>query len=235
MKYSEVEEQLQELSPWEGLRLLDAVFGAKAKLSTAMGPEAQLLTYWIAKQKLNTEIFTIDTGRLFQETQDLIELTNQLFDTSIKVYYPDHLAIGRLVSEKGPNSFYHSVEDRIECCKIRKVDPLTQVLAGAKVWITGIRADQSHSRKHMKMVEWNERHQVIKYNPLVNWTSEKVWSLIEKYHIPVNKLHKRGFVSIGCQPCTRAVSEGENERAGRWWWENSHKECGLHLPNPVAA
>lgn len=235
MKYSEVEEQLQELSPWEGLRLLDAVFGAKAKLSTAMGPEAQLLTYCIAKQKLDTEIFTIDTGRLFQETQDLIELTNQLFDTSIKVYYPDHLAIGRLVSEKGPNSFYHSVEDRIECCKIRKVDPLTQVLAGAKVWITGIRADQSHSRKHMKMVEWNERHQVIKYNPLVNWTSEKVWSLIEKYHIPVNTLHKRGFVSIGCQPCTRAVSEGENERAGRWWWENSHKECGLHLPNPVAA
>lgn len=228
MKFEEIEQQLLDLSPVEGLKWLDQLYGSNVRLSTALGPEAQLLTYWISTHHLKTEIFTIDTGRLFQETYDLIELSNALFKKNIKVYYPDNRLIEELLSAKGPNSFYHSVANRVECCNVRKVRPLKRALTGATVWVTGLRGDQSKSRKHMKMLEWHETYSVIKYNPLINWTAAQVTNLIEELNIPINKLHAQGFASIGCRPCTRAITPGEDERAGRWWWETSAKECGLH-------
>lgn len=232
MTVEAIENELSRMHPAEGLAWMDSKFGDKVKLSTALGTEAQLLTYWISQQKLATEIFTIDTGRLFQETHELIDETNWRLKVNIKVYFPEAISIENLVATKGANSFYNSVDDRLECCQIRKVNPLKRTLKDADVWITGLRAEQSHARQFGKLIEWNETHQVIKYNPLIHWTHEEVMEQIQTHHIPVNKLVKRGFKSIGCQPCTRAVTEHEEERAGRWWWEESHKECGLHL-NPA--
>ncbi len=232
MTIQEIEDELSVLHPIKGLTWLNDKFGDTVKLSTALGPEAQLLAYWISNQQLNTEIFTIDTGRLFQETYDLLDETNWRLKTNIKVYFPDAPSVENLISAKGPNSFYNSIDDRLECCKIRKVNPLKKALKEANVWITGLRADQSHARQFGKLIEWNETHQVIKYNPLIHWTQEEVMEQIQAHQIPVNKLLKKGFKSIGCQPCTRAVAENEGNRAGRWWWEESHKECGLHL-NPA--
>ncbi len=234
MSFNEIEDNLKPLEALDGLRWIDSIFGSHVKLSSALGPEAQLLTYWISKYQLKSEIFTIDTGRLFQETHDLLEMTNTMFKTRIKVYYPDARSVEEMVSSRGPNSFYHNVEDRINCCNVRKVMPLKRALTGATIWVTGLRADQSRSRKHMKMVEWSDAYNVVKYNPLINWSADEVMNLIETHNIPTNKLHRQGFASIGCQPCTRAISKGEDERAGRWWWENSNKECGLHqATNPV--
>lgn len=220
---------LENLTPEEGLIWLDKKYGNTVKLSSALGSEAQLLSYWICINKLQTEIFTIDTGRLFQETHDLIAQTNAFLKTNIKVYYPRSSSVEQLVSTKGPNSFYNTIDDRLECCQIRKIEPLKKALSNATVWITGIRADQTQSRKQMKLIEWNDQHQVFKYNPLLHWDESSVNRLIEKYRIPTNPLLQKGYRSIGCLPCTRAVDAKENSRAGRWWWENSHKECGLHL------
>ena len=234
MSFEEIRANVQTLHPEEGLKWLNKYYGATVKLSTALGPEAQLLTYWISRNHLHTEVFTIDTGRLFQETYDLLELTNTLLKNNIKVYYPDTGTIEKMVSRKGPNSFYHSIENRIECCDARKVMPLKRALTGATVWVTGVRADQSHSRTHMKKLEWNETYNVIKYNPLLDWSAEQVLDLIDEFNIPTNTLHRQGYASIGCQPCTRAIRPGEDERSGRWWWENSHKECGLHVNHATA-
>ena len=220
---------LENLTPEEGLTWLDQKYGSSVKLSSALGPEAQLLSYWISVNSLKTEIFTIDTGRLFQETHDLLAQTNAFLKTNIKVYYPKSSSVERLVSTKGPNSFYNSINDRLECCQIRKIEPLKKALSDARVWVTGIRASQTPSRQKMKLVEWSDQHQVIKYNPLLNWDEESIAELIKKYRIPTNPLLQKGYRSIGCLPCTRAVDSGENSRAGRWWWEASHKECGLHL------
>ncbi len=211
------------------LRLLSERFGAKkAYFSSALGLEDQVITHWIGDQKLSIEVFTLDTGRLFQESYDLLALTRQKYKLPIKVYFPDTKSVEKLVTEKGTNSFYDSVENRKECCFIRKVEPLKRALAGAEVWITGIRGDQSNNRGQMPMVEWDEAHQVIKYNPLLHWSLEDVEKFIEANKVPVNTLHKKGYPSIGCAPCTRAIMPGEDFRAGRWWWESSAKECGLH-------
>ncbi len=222
---------LEDLTPEMGLKWLDEKYGSKVKLSSALGQEAQLLSYWISTHQLATEIFTIDTGRLFQETHDLIAQTNAFLKRNIKVYYPKSSSIHALVSHKGPNSFYNSVDDRLECCQIRKIEPLKKALSDAHVWVTGIRSDQTRARQKMKLVEWNDTHQVIKYNPLLHWEEKRVNELIEKYGIPTNPLLQKGYRSIGCLPCTRAVADHEDSRAGRWWWETSHKECGLHLTN----
>ena len=147
----------------------------------------------------------------------------------IQVFFPNGESVEKMVSEKGPTSFYDSVENRLECCDIRKVRPLDRALRGAQVWITGLRAEQSEFRKNTTQFQWDERRQLIKFNPLLNWTDEQVEAYIKQYKVPVNQLHRKGFTSIGCAPCTRAIQEGESPRAGRWWWENSHKECGLHL------
>ncbi|HPW64378.1 MAG TPA: phosphoadenylyl-sulfate reductase, partial [Cyclobacteriaceae bacterium] len=157
-----------------------------------------------------------------------LDQTQKKYDVSIHAFFPQTSAVEKLITEKGPNSFYDSVENRKECCRIRKIEPLKRALQGATVWITGVRAEQSENRGAMKLVEWDEPHQVIKYNPLLSWTEKEVMAFIEANKIPVNTLQQKGYPSIGCAPCTRAIMPGEDLRAGRWWWESSSKECGLH-------
>jgi phosphoadenosine phosphosulfate reductase len=227
MDFQEVKNELELLKPEEGLKWISKHFGTQARFSTSLGIEDQIISYWIG-QGLSIEIFTLDTGRLFQETYDLLDLTAKKYKLPIKVYFPEPGQVEALVNLKGPNSFFESVENRKECCHIRKVAVLKRALTGAKLWVTGVRADQSASRQQMHRVEWDENSQLIKYNPLLDWTLEDVEQFIKAHHIPVNSLHKKGFPSIGCAPCTRAVLPGEDVRAGRWWWENSSKECGLH-------
>jgi len=225
---SGIRELLEGQSAEDGLKLLSNRYGAKAKFSSALGLEDQVITHWIGQNKLDVEVFTLDTGRLFQESYDLLSLTRQKYNLPIKIYFPQTEAVEKLVTEKGTNSFYESVENRKECCYIRKVEPLKRALKGTTVWITGIRGDQSANRGKMELVEWDEQHQLIKYNPLLDWSWEDVVNYAESNKIPVNTLHKKGYPSIGCAPCTRAIVAGEDFRAGRWWWESSSKECGLH-------
>jgi phosphoadenosine phosphosulfate reductase len=204
----------------------------KIVFSTSLSYEDQVITNMIFSGKLNIEVFTLDTGRLFPETYSVFNSTRDRYMQEIKTYYPNTTAVEKLVSSKGPNSFYESVENRKECCFIRKVEPLQRALAGKTIWITGIRSEQSANRSDMKQAEWDETHQLIKIHPLLNWSFDEVKAYINKHNIPYNSLHDKGFVSIGCQPCTRAIKEGEDFRAGRWWWEdNTKKECGLHITN----
>ena len=173
-------------------------------------------------------IFTLDTGRLFQETYDVFHRTLKKYKKEIKVCFPEAAAVEKLLQEKGPNSFYESVENRKECCFIRKVAPLTKALKGNSIWITGLRAEQSENRNNLDLFEYDAHFDIIKFNPLLKWTLAEVQKYIDDNNVPQNALHKQGFVSIGCAPCTRAIAEGEDIRAGRWSWESSHKECGLH-------
>jgi phosphoadenosine phosphosulfate reductase len=200
----------------------------KVVFSSSFGQEDQVITALIAKNKVAIKIFTLDTGRLFQETYDVFHKTIGKYKIPIKVYFPESRAVEELLNEKGPNSFYESVDNRKECCFIRKVAPLTKALKGNLIWITGLRAEQSENRNDLPLFEYDEKFEIIKFNPLLNWTLKEVEDYLEKNNVPQNALHKQGFVSIGCAPCTRAISEGEDIRAGRWWWESSHKECGLH-------
>jgi len=225
---AELEIELRNLSAEQGLELIANKYGNRAKFSTSFGLEDQVVTHIIASQSLDIEIFTLDTGRLFQETYDVFDLTKQKYGISIVPYFPNHAKVEELLAQKGPNSFYQSVENRKECCFIRKVEPLQRALKEASVWITGLRADQSVSRGALPVIEWDDQHQLIKYNPIIHWSLEEVNEFIDRNHVPVNSLHKKGFPSIGCAPCTRAVLPGEDLRAGRWWWESSSKECGLH-------
>ena len=228
MTLGEVKSAVAGLSPQDGLKWLADTFGSGARFSTSLGLEDQVISYWIGTQQLPIEVFSLDTGRLFQETYDVLQLTRVKYKLPIKVYFPESSQVEKMVLEKGPNSFYESVENRKECCFIRKVVPLKRALSGAKIWVTGIRADQSTNRQSMDIVEWDDAHQLIKYNPLLHWSFEDVQKFISDNNIPVNALHKKGFPSIGCAPCTRAIAPGEDIRAGRWWWETSAKECGLH-------
>ena len=228
---AELQNELKHLSPEQGLKWIAGDYGSHAKFSTSFGLEDQVIIYMIASQSLDVEIFTLDTGRLFQETYDVFDLTKQKYGVSIIPYFPQRERVEELLKQKGPNSFYQSVENRKECCFIRKVEPLQRALKDASVWITGLRAEQSTSRGDVPLVEWDEQYQLIKYNPILHWSAEEVNSFIDRNNVPVNVLHKKGFPSIGCAPCTRAILPGENLRAGRWWWESSSKECGLHERN----
>ncbi len=202
--------------------------GKKLVFSTSFGQEDQAITHAIASQNLGIEIFTLDTGRQFQESYELIDLTVKKLGFELKTYFPQTDAVEKLVAEKGFNSFYTSVENRKECCFIRKIEPLNRALQGADVWITGLRAEQSENRADMPMIEWDAQKNLYKINPLIDWSFETMTEYLTEHKIPQNPLHKKGFISIGCAPCTRAITAGEHPRAGRWWWENSQKECGLH-------
>ncbi|HWY11474.1 MAG TPA: phosphoadenylyl-sulfate reductase [Bacteroidia bacterium] len=229
-KAPEIQELIEGKSPENILRLVVSAFREKVAFSTSLGYEDQVLTHLIFSNDLPIEVFTLDTGRLFNETYLVLNATLQRYKKPIKVYYPKTETVEKLVSEKGPLSFYESTENRKECCFIRKVEPLKRALNGNSIWITGIRAEQSKNRNDLKQVEWDEANQIIKVHPLLNWTLEEVKSFIKINNIPYNSLHDKGFESIGCAPCTRAIKAGENSRAGRWWWEdNSKKECGLHI------
>ena len=201
----------------------------KVALSSSLAAEDQVLTDLMLKENKNATIFTLDTGRLHPETYDVMDATNLKYGVKIDVFFPLNEKVQELYQTQGINGHYESIENRKNCCNIRKIEPLKRALRGLDVWITGLRAAQSVTRVDMPLVEWDENFKVIKVNPLINWQEKDVWDYIKENRVPYNKLHDKGFPSIGCAPCTRAIKDGEDIRAGRWWWENpEHKECGLH-------
>ena len=214
--------------------LLVKQFPEQVTFSTSFSYEDQVITNEILANELPVNIFTLDTGRMFAETYSVWNSTNERYNTKIKAYYPKADALQEFVEEKGPNSFYESVDNRKQCCFIRKVEPLKRALAGKAIWITGLRAEHSADRTNLPILEWDESNQVIKYHPILHWNTEEVKAYISKNHVPYNPLHDKGFVSIGCAPCTRAIKPGEDFRAGRWWWEDADKkECGLHVHEAI--
>lgn len=220
---------IETLGLEEILSKIATEFGDRAAFSTSLSWEDQLITHYIFSNDLPIRVFTLDTGRLFPETYGVFNRTLDRYKKKIEVYFPKNEGVEKMISEKGPLSFYQSLENRKECCFLRKVEPLNRALENIDCWITGLRAEHSENRKEMIMTEMDEQRNIIKVHPILNWSLEQVKEEIKKHNIPYNALHDKGFVSIGCQPCTRAIQEGEDFRAGRWWWEdNSKKECGLH-------
>lgn len=199
-------------------------------LASSLGAEDQVLTDLMYEVNRDANIFTLDTGRLPKQTYDLIERTNEKYKKNIKVFFPQTQKIESLVNEKGMFSFYNSIDERKECCYIRKIEPLKRALSGLDIWITGLRREQSITRDEMQLIEWDEGNNLLKLNPLIEWSEEEVWTYIKHNNVPYNKLHDNGYPSIGCEPCSRAVQDGDDVRSGRWWWEDpEHKECGLHI------
>jgi phosphoadenosine phosphosulfate reductase len=198
-------------------------------LASSFGAEDQVLIDMLCGLSRQVRVFTLDTGRLFQETYDVMHQTWLRYGIRFDVYAPDPAELAEMVREKGPNLFYESVENRKACCGVRKVHPLRKALQGMEAWICGIRQDQSVTRSGLETVEWDADNGLIKISPLWNWTEDEVWKYIKEHNVPYNILHDRGFPSIGCAPCTRAARDGDDLRSGRWWWEQpEHKECGLH-------
>ena len=221
--------QLKGLSIRDALTFLAARYPGKVTFSSSFSFEDQVISHEILQHNLDISIFTLDTGRLFPETYSVWSTTREKYNATITAYYPNQQLLQEFVADKGPNSFYESVDNRKSCCYIRKVEPLKRALAGQAVWITGLRAEHSTVRNDLQPVEWDEGNQVVKFHPLLLWTTEEIRDYISANDIPYNPLHDRGFISIGCAPCTRAIRPGEDFRAGRWWWEDSSKkECGLH-------
>ncbi|OIP56390.1 MAG: phosphoadenosine phosphosulfate reductase [Helicobacteraceae bacterium CG2_30_36_10] len=199
-------------------------------LASSLGAEDQVLTDLMYEISSDANIFTLDTGRLPKQTYDLIERTNEKYKKNIKVFFPQTDKVENLVNEKGMFSFYYSIDERKECCYIRKIEPLKRALSSLDVWITGLRREQSVTRGEMQLIEWDAGNNLLKLNPLIEWSEEEVWNYIKNNNVPYNKLHDNGYPSIGCEPCSRAVEEGADIRSGRWWWEDpEHKECGLHI------
>ncbi|MBK9290196.1 MAG: phosphoadenylyl-sulfate reductase [Bacteroidetes bacterium] len=226
---AELNERYQNLDATDILHDASKTFGNQIAFATSLGLEDQVITHLIAIRALPIRIFTLDTGRLFPETYELIDRTAAKYKLNIGLSFPDYRQVEKMVNEKGINLFYDSIENRKLCCNIRKSEPLARALQGCKAWITGLRRQQSVTRQHMQTVEWDELHGLIKINPLINWTDDQVKAFVAQHNVPYNTLHDKGYPSIGCQPCTRAVAPGEDIRAGRWWWEQpEQKECGLH-------
>jgi len=221
--------ELVGLSTIDKLRYLADKYADRVIFSTSFGWEDQAITHLIFANNIPIKVFTLETGRLFPETYYVWNRTLEVYNKPIHAYYPKNELLQDMVNTKGPNSFYESVENRKECCYIRKIEPLKRALKGNEIWVTGIRAEQSANREDMHDLEWDEGNQLIKFHPIFNWTLDDVKTYIKENNIVYNTLHDKGFPSIGCAPCTRAVQPGEDFRAGRWWWEDqSKKECGLH-------
>jgi phosphoadenosine phosphosulfate reductase len=211
------------------LRYFLSEFKGRIALSSSLGAEDQVLTDMVMHIDPEVRIFTLDTGRMFPENYDLIDKTNQAYRMKMDVFFPDYRKVEEMVSERGINLFYNSIENRKLCCHIRKIEPLKRALSELDIWICGLRSDQAVTRINTKLLEWDETNGLLKLNPLADWSHEQVWDYIRKKNVPYNILHDKGFLSIGCQPCTRAIEAGEDVRAGRWWWEKPEsKECGLH-------
>jgi phosphoadenosine phosphosulfate reductase len=220
---------LSQKSIAQQLGFLADRFPNQVVFSTSFGIEDQLITHYIFDNRLPIRVFTLDTGRLFPQTYTTWTATLEKYGQPIIPYVPDALELQQLLVAQGPNGFYNSVENRKSCCYVRKVAPLALALKDQAIWITGIRADQSAGRTDMTQLEWDDNHKLYKFHPLFDWTYDQVREAIKSHQIPYNELHDKGFVSIGCAPCTRAIQPGEDFRAGRWWWEDqSKKECGLH-------
>ncbi len=197
--------------------------------SNSLGAEAMVLSDIIWTHLPAIEVFSIDTGRLHEETYELLERLQRRYQRRLRVVYPDAAALERLVADQGVNGFYQSLEARLECCRVRKVEPFRRAIAGFPAWITGVRREQSAGRASGAVVEWDAEHGLYKISPLLDWSEAEVWQYIRARHLPYNPLHDREFPSIGCSPCTRAIQPGEARRAGRWWWERPEsRECVLH-------
>jgi phosophoadenylyl-sulfate reductase (thioredoxin)/thioredoxin-dependent adenylylsulfate APS reductase len=198
--------------------------------ANSLGAEDMVLTDLIAKHQPDIEMFSLDTGRLPQETYDLMQEVRKRYGVPLKIYFPDSKAVEAYVAQNGVNGFYDSVEARKGCCFVRKVEPLRRALRGKKAWITGMRRDQAVTRGTLEVSAYDAELGLQKFNPLLDWTNKEVWAYIRQYDVPYNKLHDQFYPSIGCAPCTRSVTPGEDIRSGRWWWENpENKECGLHV------
>jgi len=224
--------QMENKSAQEVLRWAMDIYGSRIALASSFGPEDIVLIDIMTKiDKEKTRIFTLDTGRLNQETYDLIDTISRRYNIRIEVFFPEHKEIEQMVEEKGMNLMYESVENRKLCCEIRKVHSLKRALKKLDGWITGLRREQFITRSQAEKVEIDSTHSnIVKVNPLADWTHEMVWAYIHENNIPYNRLHDIGYVSIGCEPCTRAIEANEDPRSGRWWWEtDTPKECGLHL------
>jgi phosphoadenosine phosphosulfate reductase len=228
-KIEELQKSIKNKSPEEIIQFFIEKYADKIAFASSLGAEDQVITDMISKIDRNSRIFTLDTGRLFPETYDLIDRTSKRYQMKIEVYFPDTAQVENMVNQKGINLFFDSIENRKTCCHIRKIEPLKRAFAGLEVWICGLRREQSITRTNIQTVEFDEANGLIKVNPIVGWTENQVWDYIKAKRVPYNRLHDQGFPSVGCQPCTRAITPGEDLRAGRWWWENPEtKECGLH-------
>ena len=215
-----------------GRLALAASLGGRAVFTTSLGIEDQVITHVIGKSRLAIDVVTLETGRLFAETVTLIADTEARYGMDIKRYHPEKADLDAYIAQYGLNGFYDSVEARHACCGVRKVKPLARALSGATVWVTGLRRGQSGNRADTPFAEYDSERNLLKVNPLADWDIDRINCLVKDEDVPINPLHARGYPSIGCEPCTRAIKPGEPERAGRWWWENDEKrECGLHVPD----
>jgi phosphoadenosine phosphosulfate reductase len=229
-KLKELRDQLSGKTIEERLEILVALFSGKTIFTTSFGIEDQVITHKIFRRNLAIKVVTLDTGRLFPQTYDVFSNTNSRYNRKIVAYFPEYQTVEKMVLEKGPFSFFESRENRMECCRLRKVVPLNRALAGMECWISGIRAGQSDDRKQMDWLEYDEERKLFRFYPLFDWSLQDVLNFVKENNVPYNSLHDKGYVSIGCEPCTRAVKPGEDFRAGRWWWENDGpKECGCHI------
>jgi phosphoadenosine phosphosulfate reductase len=226
--------QADPMPAQEVVRLACGRFGRKVALSSSFGAEDMVLIDMLMRVDSQARIVTLDTGRLPQETYNVMDAVRERYGATIEVFFPQAEAVQSMVAKDGLNLFYQSVDLRKLCCGVRKMEPLKRALAGLDAWITGLRREQSVTRTAVHKIEWDESNQLIKINPLADWTEDNVWKYIRENNVPYNALHDRGYRSIGCGPCTRAVEPGEDQRAGRWWWEHPEtKECGLHVaPQP---
>ncbi len=216
--------------PAERLVAIREAVDGRIVFTTSFGLEDQAISHWIFRQRLDIEVVTLDTGRLFPSSYKLWTETEERYGVRIRSCNPDSAAVAELVSDIGINGFYHSLDARKSCCHVRKTEPLGRALAGAGAWVTGLRADQSNERSAVGLASWDEERGLVKVAPLFDWSRQQVTDFCAAENVPVNELHSRGFASIGCEPCTRALQPGEDERAGRWWWEkDTAKECGLHI------
>jgi phosphoadenosine phosphosulfate reductase len=229
MNITDLNKNIENLSIIDALKSIAKEFSGKIVFTTSFGIEDQVITDMIFKNDIDIKLVSLDTGRLFEQTYKVFNATRDKYNKEIEIFYPKTEALQELLSTKGPLSFYTSIENRKECCNIRKVEPLRRALAGHECWITGIRAEQSTGRTKMEMLEEDHGYGLLKMNPIYDWTLEDVMNYLKENNVPYNPLHEKGFISIGCEPCTRAIKPGDDFRAGRWWWEdNSGKECGLH-------
>jgi phosphoadenosine phosphosulfate reductase len=230
LKLNELSKILTGKTIEESLKTIVSQWPGEVVFTTSFGIEDQVITHMIFDNNIPVEIATLDTGRLFPETYKVFNETIKKYQKKISVWFPDNEAVEKMVTEKGPFSFYYSKENRLECCRLRKVVPLNRALTGRECWISGIRASQSDNRNQMDWLEYDNDKKLFKFYPLFNWSFEDVKNFIKENNVPYNVLHDKGFVSIGCEPCTRPIIKGQDFRAGRWWWEkDGPKECGCHL------
>lgn len=220
-----------KLAPADRIATLRRELDGPIVFTHGFGIEGQLIFHWICERDIDIDVVTLDTGRLFPETYALWAATERRYGRRIRAIYPNNRSLEKLVAKQGIDGIYESKLAREACCEVRKVKPLDRALAGAVAWITGLRADQTSVRHDAGLIGFDAARDLMKFNPLFDWTRAAVMAEVEARQVPINRLHAQGFASVGCAPCTRAIAPGEPERNGRWWWEEGgHKECGLHMP-----